>query len=193
MSVSRFSFTIWQPHTVNSRITATPMRCSLFLCFAALLIVPLVSRAADPTPTAAIVVRLDDVQGLFAGQTLVLDADGNLFARKVSVNKEQRYHIKLPPDELTALLAFIPSSGISDYHEHKRPGVPDEARPQITLTLPNQKKLIAEKWADDKAPHFDKLYERLLQLIERAAKTRAYRKQQYDYRSEFPGREVGTD
>jgi hypothetical protein len=158
-----------------------------FLCFAALLIAPLFSHAANPTPTAAIVVRLNDVQGLWGGRTLVLDADGNLYVRKISGGKEQRYHLKLPPDQLTALLAFIPSSGISDYHEHKRFGVPDEARPQITLTLPNQKKLIAEKSADDRAPHFDKLYERLLELVERAAKTRPYRKQQYDYRSEFPG------
>lgn len=157
-----------------------------FLCLAAFLIMPLLSRAADPAPTAAIIVRLDNVQELFGGQTLVLDADGNLFARKISKGKEQRYHLKLPPDELKTLLAFIASSGIRDYHEHERPGVPDEAQPMITLTLPNQEKLVAKKWADDKAPTFDKLYERLSQLVKSATKTPAYREQQYDYRSNFP-------
>ena len=135
---------------------------------------------AAPVPTGAIIIRLDDVHGLFGGQTLALDADGNLFVRKVRGRQEQRYHLKLPADELAALLVFIPESGILGYQEHKRPGVPDEARPRITLSLPDRKKLTADKWANDKAPHFDKLYERLLQLVERAAKTPPYREGQFE-------------
>ena len=132
-------------------------------------------------------IRLDDVQRLSGGQTLVLDSDRNLFVRTVRAGKEHCYHMKLPAEELTIILAFIPTSGIAQYREHKRYGVPDEARPAITLTLPTQKKLHAEKWANDQDPHFDKLYQRLLQLVERAAKTRAYRVRQYDPTSEYPG------
>ncbi len=93
--------------------------------------------------------------------------------------------MKLPAEDLT-ILAFIPTSGIAQYREHERYGAPDEARPAITLTLPTQKKLHAEKWANDQDPHFDKLYQRLLQLVERA-KIRAYRVRQYDPTSEYPG------
>jgi hypothetical protein len=107
-------------------------------------------------------VRLDDVQGLFGGQTLVIDATGGVFARKVAERKEVRYHLKLTPDELKALLEFIPTSGIYDYVENPRPGVPDEARPSLTLILPNRKQYMAEKWANTKDEHFDKLYQRLL-------------------------------
>ncbi len=130
-------------------------------------------------------IRLDDVQRLSGGQTLVLDSDRNLFVRTARAGKEHCYHMKLPAEDLT-ILAFIPTSGIAQYREHERYGAPDEARPAITLTLPTQKKLHAEKWANDQDPHFDKLYQRLLQLVERA-KIRAYRVRQYDPTSEYPG------
>ena len=145
-----------------------------------LLVTPIISAAAEPKITGTTLIRLDDVQGLFGGQTLLLDSDGNLFVCTVRAGEEHRYHMKLPAEELIAILAFIPTSGIAHYRERKRDGVPDEARPAITLTLPKQEKLHAEKWANDQDPHFDKLYQRLLQLVERAAKTRAYRVRQYD-------------
>src|SRR4051812_41528048 len=133
------------------------------------------SCAATPPAPAAKVVRLDDVQGLFGGQTLVIDANGDVFARKVIPTRrglqERRYHLKLSSDELNALLAYIPSSGIRDYHERVRYGSPDEARPRITLALPNQKEYFADKWDGEVDPHFDKLYEKLLEFVERAAKT----------------------
>lgn len=142
---------------------------------------------AAPKPTGAIIVRLDDIQGLSGGQTLVIDADGNLFARKVDrERKEQRHHIKLSPEDLTALLAFIGKSGIEEYRQSKRPGRPDEAHPEITLSLPNQQKITALKWLYEKDPKFDKLYEKLLQLVEQAAKSAAYQKKDFDYRAAFP-------
>lgn len=74
----------------------------------------------------------------------------------------------------------------SNYREGKRPGVPDEAHPRITLTLPNEEHLEAEKWANVKDRNFDQLYERLLKLVEQAAKTRPYKSQKYDDQGNFP-------
>ena len=159
----------------------------LHLLLIVLLVTPFISAAVEPQITGTTLIRLDDVQRLSGGQTLVLDSDRNLFVRTVRAGKEHCYHMKLPAGELTIILAFIPTSGIAQYREHKRYGVPDEAHPAITLTLPTQTKLHAEKWANDQDPHFDKLYQRLLQLVERAAKTRAYRVRQYDPTSEYPG------
>ena len=135
-----------------------------------------VAQNAEPRPTGIPLVRLDDVQGLFGGQTLVIDATGGVFVRKVSQQKEVSYHLKLTPEELKTLLEFIPTSGIYDYVENRRYGVPDEARPRLTLILPNRKQSTAEKWANTKDDHFDKLYQRLLGLVEQAAKTKPYRK-----------------
>ncbi len=152
-----------------------------------LLLANLTLCSADPRLTGAIIVRLDDIQGLSGGQTLVIDGDGNLFARKVNrERKEQRYHIKLSSEDLTALLAFIGKSGIEEYRQSKHVPVPDEAHPEITLSLPNQQKLTALKWSNDKDPKFDKLYAKLLQLVEQAAKSAAYQKKDYDYRAAFP-------
>lgn len=148
---------------------------------------PTTSLAADPKLTGAILVRLDDVYGVFGGQSLVLDADGNLFVRKVRGAAESRFHLQLPAEEVAGLLTFIASSGISDYRERERVGVPDESHPRITLTLPGQKKLEAAKWANDKDPQFDRLYQRLMEIVERAAKTPAYRNQPYDHRAAYPG------
>lgn len=156
------------------------------LCLLSLLAAPPASRAAEPKPSGAIILRLDDVHGLWGGHTVVLDADGNVFVRKVRRPDEQRHHLKLPADELAGMLAFIASCGIRDYREHARPGVPDEAHPRITVTLAGQEKITAAKWANDKVPEFDKLYARLLQLAERAVKTPAYLKQPFDSSAKFP-------
>ena len=147
---------------------------------------PTAARAAEPKPSGAIILRLDDIHGLWGGHAVALDADGNVFVRKVRRPDEQRFHLKLPADELREFLAFIASSGIRDYREHARPGVPDEARPHITLTLAGQEKVTAAKWSNDKVPEFDKLYARLLQLAERATKTPAYLKQPFDSSAKFP-------
>ncbi len=137
-----------------------------------LLIVPLLFRGAEPTQTSAILVRLTDIQGFDRGQTLELNADGDLSVRTISDGKERIHDAKVPPNELKELLDSIPSTGIFDYHEIKRPGASDEGRPKIALTLPGRDPLVAEKWAKDEAPLFDRLYEKLLQLVETAVKAR---------------------
>lgn len=160
-----------------------------FLCLAALFFFS--SCAATPPAAKATIVRLDDVQGLFGGQTLVIDVDGHVFADIVTSTssglREKRYHFKLSSDELDALLAFVSSSGISEYQGHKHSGMPDEARPEIVVALPRHKRIVAVKWDNDKDPHFDKLYARLSQLVDRAAERFSYRRQPYDALGpEFP-------
>ncbi len=163
-----------------SRITTA------FLSLLALVATVPATLSAEPKPSGAIILRLDDIHGLWGGHAVALDADGNVFVRKVRRPDEQRHHLKLSVDELRELLAFIAASGIRDYRERQRPGVPDEARPRITLTLAGQEKVTAAKWSNDKVPEFDKLYARLLQLAERAVKTPAYLKQPFDGGAKFP-------
>src|SRR4051812_11763432 len=93
-----------------------------------LLAVPLGSRAADAAPPGRVLVRLDDVQGLWGGQDLVLEDNGNVFVRTVQRGEEKQHYLKLTAAEVKTLIAFIPGSGIQDYRERKRDGVADEAR-----------------------------------------------------------------
>ncbi len=134
----------------------------------------------------SVFIRLDDIQGLFGGQTLVVQTDGHLYARKVRGREESRFQLKLTPEEVGGIQSLILTCGIADYSENKRPGVPDEARPRIIVTQHGSKRIDVEKWANAKDRRFDVLYQHLLQWVEKAARTRAYRKKEYDYRSAFP-------
>src|SRR5437660_8424522 len=112
-------------HTV--KIFTRPLHFLLIV----LLVTPFISAAVEPQITGTTLIRLDDVQRLSGGQTLVLDSDRNLFVRTVRAGKEHCYHMKLPAEELTIISAFIPTSGIAQYREHKRDGALDEAARQL--------------------------------------------------------------
>ena len=126
---------------------------------------------ADPKPSAAIILSLNDVAGFSGGQDLALDADGNLFVRTAGPNPEEtssrfgeaRYYMKLSRAEISGLIALVKASGITQYRGRQRNGVPDEARPGIKVTLPGEKAFDVAKWANDKDSNFDKLYDRLLE------------------------------
>jgi hypothetical protein len=149
---------------------------------------------ADPKPTATLILTLRDVAGFSGGHDLALDGDGNLFVLKARHNPdhpetrfwEQRFHVKLSPPELSTLVACVGTSGIARYRERPRNGVPDEARPIIKVALAGQSPLEVAKWDNDKDVSFDTLYKRLLELVDQASRTPAYRQQPYDYKNSFP-------
>ena len=62
----------------------------------------------------------------------------------------------------------------------------DEARPIIKVALAGQSPLEVAKWDNDKDANFDTLYKRLLELVDQASKTPAYRQQPDDYKNSFP-------
>jgi hypothetical protein len=51
-----------------------------------------------------------------------------------------------------------------------RPGVPDEARPTITVRLADGTEKSVAKWANDKHADFDAIYKHLLSLCDLAVK-----------------------
>jgi hypothetical protein len=147
--------------------------------------------AAETKPLPSVFIRLDDIQGLFGGQSLVVVTDGHLYARKAQFQKaggrsESRFQLKLTDPQVDELRTLIRTCGIADYKEYKRYGVPDEARPRITITEPGLKRIEVEKWAGTKDARFDVLYKRLLEWVEKAAKTKPYREKDYDPRASFP-------
>ena len=168
--------------------------CSVVIACSVVTALAQTGRNSDPKPSAALILSLKDVAGFSGGQDLALDADGNLFVRMAGHNPqhtesrfwEQRYYAKLPPAELSALIAFVKSSGIARYRQRQRYGVPDEALPNIVVALPGGKPIDAAKWANDKDSNFDTLYSRLLDLVAKTAKTPPYRQQPYDYQAPFP-------
>jgi hypothetical protein len=147
--------------------------------------------ADEPKQPPSVFIRLDDIQGLFGGQSLVVATDGHLYARKVQPGKassmtESRFHLKLTDEQVGDLQALIQTSGIQDYKESKGAGVPDEARPRIIITQPRLKRIDVEKWANAKDPRFDVVYQRLLEWVVVAAKVKPYREKEYEARAAFP-------
>jgi hypothetical protein len=150
---------------------------------------PVAAEEAKPPPSFFI--RLDDVQGLFGGQSLVVATDGHHYPRQVKPGKTSgmtdfRYHLKLTDEQVKELQALIRTGGIESYQENKRAGVPDEARPRITITQSGMKRIDVEKWVNTKDPQFDALYLRLLEWVDAAARTTPYRKKEYNARASFP-------
>lgn len=146
------------------------------ICVIFSLVTRSLSQAVEPTPkdSNSLLITLHDVaQDYSRGRTLELQASGDLDVRTFDKDKERLHRIKLPPDQVRALLAFIPTSGIYEYRALERAGGPDEIQQKITLTLPKQKRLVVQKWANDRSPQFDKLYERLSLLVGHAVKNRA--------------------
>jgi len=143
----------------------------------------------DQWPKCHIV--LEDIQGLFGGTAIHLDGSGPCIIRIVDRGKEKRFKLKLTPKETKALRKACIDADLLTVKIKDRMGVPDEARPTIILTNAKGNTFKLAKWANDKVPRFDKVYEALLDLRE---KTKGI-KPEYDGKWERewkPVKKVGT-
>jgi hypothetical protein len=116
----------------------------------------------DDWPKCRIV--LEDIQGLWGGTAIHLDAAGPCILRIVDRGKERRFEMKQTPDETKALRTTCIDADLLTVKIKERMGVPDEARPTIILTNAKGKTFSLAKWANDKVPRFDKVYNALLDL-----------------------------
>lgn len=123
-----------------------------------------------------IVIELSDIHGLWGGSDLTVRRDGSVFLKRISIGKrggkiEHHYRYQLTGAQMLELKHFIKSSGYFKYRETRRPGIPDEAHPEITVQFDGASNSAA-KWANDRNSKFDLVYERLHELAELAAKSR---------------------
>jgi len=139
----------------------------------------------DYTKLEKLVLR--DVQGLFGGQDFYLKKDGTLtvvIAKPVEGKpglQASEYASKLDEKEMAALIELLKKHDFVSIRTQKRPGVPDEAHPEITLRLEKQAACTIRKWANEEHPDFDAIYKALLDRCTAAAKTKAVREEKYDY------------
>lgn len=126
----------------------------------------------DEPGRSAVRVELSDVQGLWGGRRIAAErgkAVLRLIGRGMS---ERRFEITLPQAEWDKLLdAFIVNDFLT-IEPADRMGIPDEARPRITLVNTVGERHSVEKWAGVKDARFEAVYaaitglERLTQGIE---------------------------
>lgn len=119
--------------------------------------------SASAWPKCKIV--LHDVQGLFGGRDICIDGLRECIISLVSHGlQEKRFRMKLFPEETYVLRRLCIEGDLATLKIKERPGLPDEARPEITLTNAAGETCSVAKWAGDKVPEFDNLYEALLAL-----------------------------
>ena len=111
--------------------------------------------------------ELDDVQALWGGRQLLVDGDGMVIVTTVSPGgNRQRHHYSMPQAALQ-LFQLCVNVDLLTIVMPERMGVPDEARPMITLVNANGRRHSVAKWANDKDERFDAVYAALLKLEKR--------------------------
>jgi hypothetical protein len=125
-------------------------------------------------------VALRDIQGLFGGQDVYVDGSGDCIVRLVEKGNEKRFSLKLAQEEAAALRRMCIRSDLADLKIKERPGVPDEAHPEISLTSAAGETRKAAKWANDKVPAFDKVYAVLVGISKRTADLKPTYEGKYD-------------
>lgn len=112
---------------------------------------------------------LDDIQPLWGGFRFYLKEDGVLEFEIVEMRKQpqlRRYKTTLSVEILKEIDELIVKHDFFNIKIPERPGVPDEAHPDITVVLKSGNKRTIEKWANDKHEDFDAILSWILGIIE---------------------------
>lgn len=114
-------------------------------------------------------VELDDVQGLWGGRRIAVAGPGWAVVERVQPGMAAwRHEVALGPAAWMALLRVFVENDFATIAPAERPGIPDEARPRITLANAAREERTVSKWAGVADARFEAVYEALLQ-IERLA------------------------
>jgi len=110
-----------------------------------------------------------DVQGLWGGRNLWIREDGSAVLQVVTPPPpgksglwEKRYEFKVDRERWSCFETLVGLHDFLDLKIRERPGVPDEARPTIRVVPKSGPAVEVCKWANDKEPRFDPLYQFLL-------------------------------
>lgn len=153
--------------------TPTPTRTST----------PTSTSTSPPKPFEKLVLR--DVQGFSGGQDLWLYSDGRMVVQVVTTPSGEkglrRYETTATAAELLAVQNLLDQHHFADLKIAQRRGVPDEAVPTITVDFKTSPSVSVMKWANDKNPDFDPVYEELLALVKRVANDKPVYEGRYDW------------
>ncbi len=123
-----------------------------------------------PAGWTAARLALQDVHGLWGGHTLDLHGTGLGWASVVdAAGHEQRHPVVLGSARAAALFDLLIAHDFLALTFPARPGVPDEARPVISVTNPAGETRAVAKWANDRSPRFEAVYQALRRLVREAA------------------------
>jgi len=103
-----------------------------------------------------------------SGRNIYVFPDGRVVAQIVSPTEtglhERRFKMMLTMDQQESLRRLLSQHPPSRIHIPVYPGIPDQARPEITVIYPDGTAVTVAKWDDDRHPDFDALYNFFLRL-----------------------------
>ena len=141
---------------------------------------------AQPPRSPISKIELRDVQGLTGGRDIWFYADGRLIVQIVEPGNgglvAKRYQTELPSDAFTLVKALCEAHHFLELNIPLRNGVPDEARPTITVWTASGQTHSVAKWGNDRHADFDAIYEQLLTLVGRAQAERPEFEGPYDWK-----------
>jgi hypothetical protein len=129
---------------------------------------------------------LEDVQALRGGRILYLRGDGGGVCRVINRRPpqpdffEKRFVFTVDAEVMASLMKTIDDRAFFDLTIPERAGVPDEARPTITVTLRSGKSRTVAQWANDKHEDFDVVYRACLAIADSGAQREAQYDGKYD-------------
>lgn len=109
-------------------------------------------------------ITLADVHLLWGGTAIYLQGSGQCVVRIIKKREEKRFNLNLWSEEGMALRKLLVEADFLTIQIKDRMGVPDEARPTITLQNAEGRTHKQMKWANDKMEPFDRVYGALLDL-----------------------------
>ncbi len=109
-----------------------------------------------PSSRAWTTIELSDVQGLWGGRMIGVSSIGDVEVVVVAPTKHSvRYRSSLSDARLDDLDRVLRENDLRTMEIPMRNGIPDEARPSLTLTAPGAAPVSQGKWANDRHPGFD--------------------------------------
>ena len=119
----------------------------------------------DESMWSAVHVELDDIQGLWGGRRIAVIGTRQVVVQRVQLGmQERRYVFELGPAAWMQLLQVIVENDFVTIQPMERSGIPDEARPCITVENAAKEERSVAKWAGVNDERFDALYQALLKM-----------------------------
>src|SRR5689334_22629249 len=108
-------------------------------------------------------IELVDIQGLWGGRRILVSGSRKVVVQRVLRGQlEKRFEFELSVDEWNQLLNLFIEQDFLTISPIERPGIPDEARPGISLVNAHSDKRTVSKWAGVKDERFDTVYAALM-------------------------------
>ena len=109
-------------------------------------------------------VEMRDVQGLWGGRIIAAEREKAVVRIIGRGMAERRFEIGLGQEEWNRLLDALIENDLVTIQPEERMGIPDEARPSITLVNAAGERHTVEKWAGVKDARFEAVYAAITRL-----------------------------